>query len=181
MLEASEISRVNVVGCSGSGKSTLARRIAAILGHPYVEIDEVYWQPNWQAPPRETFLSDLKQALAGDCWVADGNYSGFVQIKWARVQVVVWLDLPFWQILWQVFTRTLRRSIYREVLWAGNQESLSKAFFSRDSILLWSLTHLKSVRRQYEAAMADTTFSHIRFVRLRSRKDIEAFIGSLRG
>jgi hypothetical protein len=78
-----------------------------------------------------------------------------------------------------VLNRTLRRSITREELWAGNRESLAKAFFSRDSILLWSLTNMKKVRDRYSEVMRDESFSGIRFVRLRSRDEVNAFVAAL--
>ena len=39
--------RTSVVGSSGSGKSTVARRLADILGVPYVELDAIHWRPGW--------------------------------------------------------------------------------------------------------------------------------------
>ena len=171
--------RVNVVGSSGSGKSTLGRQIAARLDIPYVELDEIQWKPNWTESTDEQLFGGLERALAGDQWVLDGNYSRTERIKWARVQQIVWLDLPYWLVFWQVFTRTIRRSVRRETLWAGNRESLAKAFFSKDSILLWCLTNLARVRRQYEAAMASPELSHIQFVRLQSRAEVRAFLKSL--
>lgn len=68
--------------------------------------------------------------------------------------LVVWLDLPYWLILYQVISRTIRRSVTKETLWAGNRNSLRKAFFSRNSIIWWCLTNLRQVRRQYLAAMS---------------------------
>ena len=45
---------INVVGTSGSGKSTLARRLAHRLGLPWIELDRLYWRPNWTGN-RESF------------------------------------------------------------------------------------------------------------------------------
>ncbi|MBN0386682.1 (d)CMP kinase, partial [Pseudomonas aeruginosa] len=44
---------INVVGTSGSGKSTLARRLAHRLELPWIELDRLYWRPNWQGAPDE--------------------------------------------------------------------------------------------------------------------------------
>ena len=140
----------------------LHRIIAEALGLNYGEIDALFWLPEWTQPADVEFYSDLKTALAGDGWVLDGNYSRTVPIKWARVQVVVWLDLPYLLILYQVISRTLRRSIKQEELWSGNRESLRKAFLEKDSIILWSLTNLRKVRRGYAAAMQDNRYSHIK-------------------
>ena len=44
--------RIVVVGSTGSGKTTVAKRLAGILGAPYVELDALNWEPNWtEAPP----------------------------------------------------------------------------------------------------------------------------------
>ena len=115
--------RINVVGSSGSGKSTLASRLAVKIDAPYVELDAIHWQPDWAESPDAELLANLKAALAGERWVLDGNYQRTEPIKWKRVQMVVWLDLPFWLVFWQILVRTIRRSITREMLWAGNRES----------------------------------------------------------
>ena len=179
MADYGQFTRFNVVGCSGSGKSSLGRRISAALDLPYIELDAIYWQPDWTEPHDDEFLPALAEALAGEAWVLDGNYHRTAPIKWQKVDVVVWLDLPYWQIFWQVLSRTLRRSITREELWAGNRESLAKAFFSRDSILLWSLTNMKKIRDRYTEVMRDESFIGIRFVRLRSRDEVSAFVAVL--
>ena len=171
--------RVNVVGTSGSGKSTFGRALAERMGVRFIEIDEIYWKPQWTEPDDAEFFEDLRQALAGDAWVVDGNYSRALHIKWERVDKVIWLDMPYWLTLYQVITRTLKRSIYRQELWAGNRETLTKAPFSRDSIILWSLTHLRPVRRAYEAAMNSDKYSHIEFIRLRSRDEVNKFLESV--
>lgn len=174
-----QLNRINIVGSSGSGKSTFGRALAQKLGHPYIETDEVFWRPDWTEPPDDEFYADLEQRLAGDCWVLDGNYGRTVPIKWRRVEAVIWLDLPYWLILWQVISRTIRRSVTAEELWAGNREDLVKAFFSRDSVIYWSLTNLRRVRRRYLAAMTSPRFSHIRFIRLRSRREVRALLADL--
>ena len=173
------IQRLNIVGSSGVGKSTLARQLAGRTGLPLVELDALHWQPDWTASTDADLFAGLEAALSGDSWILDGNYSRTLPIKWRRVQMVVWLDLPWWQTLWQVTTRTLRRSITGEVLWAGNRESLRKAFLTRDSIILWSLTNLARVRREYARLAADPGYAHIRFMRLRSRREMAAFVDSL--
>ena len=140
--------RINVVGSSGSGKSILAQHLARALALPYIELDALFWQPNWPPAPDPAFLAGITNALVASGWVLDGNYDRTRSIKWANVEVVTWLDLPAWRILLQVLNRTLRRSLKGEVLWAGNRETLRKALFSRNSILLWAITSLGPIRRR---------------------------------
>ena len=171
--------RINVVGSSGSGKTTVGKRIAERLAYPFVELDEIQWKPNWTESTEEELFTNLERSLSGESWVLDGNYSKTVPIKWKRVQLVVWLDLPYWLILFQVISRTIRRSLTQEALWAGNRGTLGKAFFDRDSIILWSLTNLRANRRRYLAAIQEPRFGHIRFIRIRTRKELELFLAAL--
>jgi adenylate kinase family enzyme len=83
-----------VVGNSGSGKSTLATRLAAAIGVPHLELDSVFHQPDWTPLRTDEFRQAIGAAVAGDCWVMDGNYSAVRPLIWARADTVVWLDLP---------------------------------------------------------------------------------------
>jgi len=167
---------VNIVGSSGSGKSALRQKLADKLGHPPIEIDDLFWGPHWTEPIDAEFLAKLEKVLEPTTWVLDGNYDRTRPIKWPKATMVIWLDLPYWQVLWQVFTRTMKRSLTRETLWSGNQESFRKAFLSRDSILLWSISNLGTIRRRYERAMQSTDYPHLHWIRLRSRREIQRLL-----
>ena len=62
---------INVVGTSGSGKSTLARRLAHRLELPWIELDRLYWRPNWQGAPDEAFSPPLppRRPRRAGCWM----------------------------------------------------------------------------------------------------------------
>ena len=74
--------RINVIRTRGSGKSTLARQLATSLRIPYLEMDQLFWKPNWEEPSDEEFLPKLEKALAAKAWVLDGNYSRTTALKW---------------------------------------------------------------------------------------------------
>lgn len=58
--------RINVVGTSGSGKSTFARKLAQTMQLPYIEMDKVFWKPNWVEPSNEEFfLSSVSAVVTG--------------------------------------------------------------------------------------------------------------------
>jgi adenylate kinase family enzyme len=131
--------RVEVVGPSCSGKTTTARRLAALLGVPYIELDALHHDAGWTEAPAEVLQERVRAALdaAPDGWVVDGTYFGKLgSLVLDRADTIVWLDIPFRTAIRRVLWRTLSRAVTREELWNGNRESLRLAL-SRESIVLW--------------------------------------------
>ncbi|HKP61807.1 MAG TPA: hypothetical protein VJV78_33985 [Polyangiales bacterium] len=173
-----DLQRVNVVGVSGSGKSSFSRRLAALLDAPYLEMDALFWDPNWTEPPDEVFFERVRNAVGAERWVLDGNYSRTQSIKWPRTTSVIWLDYTLPIALRRVITRTLARVATGRELWAGNRESW-RTLFSRKSIVLWTLTTHARKRRDYTQAMSDPDWAQLRFIRLRTPAEAERFLRSL--
>ncbi len=84
--------RINVIGTSGSGKSTLSKQLAKKLGSPYVELDALYWKPNWTKSNDDEFFQKVNEVVSADKWVLDGNYTRTQYTAWKRVYTVVFLD-----------------------------------------------------------------------------------------
>jgi len=160
--------RIVVVGTSGSGKTTMARRLAEGLGLPHVELDALHWGPGWTLPPVEDFRRRTAEALAGEAWSTDGNYSRVRDIVWSRADTVVWLDYALPVVLWRVISRTVLRIVRREELWSGNRESFRGTFLSRDSIILWSIQSYRRRRKEYPILFGRPEYGHLRVVHLRS-------------
>ena len=47
--------RILIWGATGSGKTTLARRLGEALNLSVIELDDLFWQPDWQETPAEEF------------------------------------------------------------------------------------------------------------------------------
>ena len=173
--------RVNVVGVSGSGKSTFAKQLAAKLDVPYVEMDALFWNPNWSESPDDVFFGRLRAALAQPRWVIDGNYDRTVPIKWERVTTVIWLDYSLTRTLLQGFKRAVFRAWTKPEIWpgTGNRESFRLTFFSKKSVLLWSLRSHAKLRTRYGERMRDPAYGHIVFYRLRSPAEAQAFLRAI--
>jgi adenylate kinase family enzyme len=175
--------RVLVVGCSGAGKSSLARALAARLACEWVELDELFWGPQWTPKPLAQFQTLAAQAAARESWVIDGNYRAVRHIVWPRATHIVWLDLSRTRVMWQVARRTLARVLSGQVLWHGNRESWRKAFFSHESILLWAWRTHPRKREEFaalrEAAEAGGLRGDVapRWIVLRSMGDVAAVLG----
>jgi len=146
----------------------MARRLAEGLGLPHVELDALHWGPGWTLPPIEEFRQRTAEALAGEAWTVDGNYSRVRDIVWRRADTLVWLDYALPVVLWRVISRTVVRVARREELWSGNRESLRNSFLSRDSIILWALKTYRRRRREVPILLGQPEYSHLKVVHLRS-------------
>ena len=171
--------RIAVVGTSGSGKTTLARHLAAILGFPHIEIDALHWGPNWTEASPEQLQKRVAQALVGDSWVIDGNYSRVRPYIWARATTLIWLDYSLPVIMARLVKRTFRRVFSREELWSGNRESLKTTFFTKDSILWWALTTYKRRRRDYPVLIAQPENSHLEVIHFQSPRAADSWLAQV--
>jgi adenylate kinase family enzyme len=140
-----------VVGTSGSGKSTLGKYLATKFGYRYLELDAIYWLPNW-TPREPSELAQLireEQAKPGGL-VLDGNTLN----KGATISpgdTLVFLDFSRGLIVSRVLRRTLKRIITRQELWSGSREG-AKFLFWRDQELtpvLWGFTTHYRRRGEY--------------------------------
>ena len=174
--------RINIVGTTGSGKSVLAQKVASSLHWPYIELDALFWLPNWTPAPRELFRTRVAEALQGDAWVVAGNYSTARDLIWARADTVVWLDYPLPLVLWRLLRRTVRRVTTREELWAGNRDSFRAQFLSRESLFLYAVkTHYRR-RRELPVELAQAQYQHLQVLRFRTPHMTDAWqlsIGAL--
>jgi len=164
--------RVAIIGCSGSGKSTLARALGARLGLPVIHLDTLFWKPGWVESPRDTFRVGADEAARGERWVIDGNFTDAAALRFARADLIVWLDPPRWLCLWQAFRRSVMLfGRVRGDLAPGCPEKIDPAFYH----YIWSWNRL--TRPRMEAAIA----AHGRgaqLVRLRSDEESRAFVES---
>jgi adenylate kinase family enzyme len=171
-----EMARVVVIGTSCVGKTRFAQSLAHVLSFPHIELDAFYWQPQWVPRLPDHFRALVAQALSEERWVTDGNYGEVRDIVWSRATTVIWLDYAFPLVFWRALSRTVRRVITREELFANNRESLRLAFFSRDSILWWVLTTFRRRRRQYQRLFDAPTFPHLSYVQFRKPSEAERFL-----
>ena len=174
--QAAQMMRLLVIGTSGAGKSTFARALAKAADCPHIELDKLYWGPGWTAVPHHQFENAVLNATTGDRWVADGNYSAVRDVLWSRATHVVWLNFGRATVLSRVLWRTLGRGLLRTTLSHGNRESLQMAFFSKDSILLWSYSTFDQNRLRFAALREDAQYGHLAWTEMTRPSDTKAFI-----
>jgi adenylate kinase family enzyme len=172
-----DMSRVLVIGTSCSGKTTLAAALSEILGGNHVELDRLWWLPEWRTREPEEFRELTRRATQAKCWVVDGNYSFVRDITLGGATAVIWLNYSFPRVFGRALRRTIRRVFTREELFAGNHEGFRQSFLSADSILWWVITTFRRRRREYGRMARE--MSHPPIIELRRPRDAEVFLDAL--
>ncbi len=93
----------------------------------------------------------------------------------------MWFDLPYVTVMARTIRRTVRRTVTRQQLWNGNKEPWSNLFSFKPekSIIAWAATRHGVYRRRYGAAEHDPRWAELRFVRLRSQRQADAFLAGV--
>lgn len=162
--------RVLIIGNSGGGKSTLARRLGEKLGLPVVHLDVLFWKPGWTESSDEEFHARIAEYQAGEAWIADGNFGGSWPLRMPAADTIIWIDQPPWLCLLRAIWRVAQyRDATRPDMAEGCRESIDFKFYH------FILTYDRKVRPRLERALAEHG-AHARIVRLRSDREIDAFV-----
>jgi adenylate kinase family enzyme len=171
--------KIAILGTCGSGKTTLAKRLSHEFGLRHVELDSYNWLPNWVEQDEEVFYEQIREAVKGDDWVTDGNYSRVGHdLIWPRADYAIWLDYPLIVILYRLLRRILRRTRTKEVLWGGCQESLRMQFFDRQSIFVWTFKSYWRRRKTYPYLLS--RFPNLQVFRVRRPSKLEQALLALK-
>jgi adenylate kinase family enzyme len=173
--------RTVVVGVTGAGKSTLAERLARHFEFSYIELDALYWQPNWQAAPLEVFRLRVQEAIHAEKWIVAGNYHIVRDLIWPQAEALIWLDYPLRTVLWQLTRRNLKRWWTQELLWGTNREPLWTHFklWSKDSLYNWLFQTYWRRKHEYPMLLAQPEHRHLQLTRLRHPRETQAWLEEL--
>ena len=86
--------RVAVIGCPGGGKSTFSRALRDRVGLPLYHLDAIYWREDRTHLSREEFYPLMREIIAREEWIIDGNYQSTLEWRVAACDLVVFLDFP---------------------------------------------------------------------------------------
>jgi energy-coupling factor transporter ATP-binding protein EcfA2 len=162
--------RILILGRTGSGKTTLARELAAAIGVPHVELDALYFGPNFSTAPLLVLRDRTSAAIAGDRWVTDGNKRAVRDLVWPRADTIIWLDYPLVVSLWRLGKRALWRTsaLKTQAAETDGKAGLPRQVLSAAKGVLTALRSHKGQRREYPRMFAKQENQHLAVVRLRS-------------
>ena len=88
------MNRVIVIGCPGSGKSTFSRALHKLTDLPLYHLDLLNWNSDKTTVAKAVFLERLKNVVALDRWIIDGNYGSSIELRLKESDTVFFLDYP---------------------------------------------------------------------------------------
>ena len=121
-------SRICVYGVGG--KTSLSRALGAATGLPVIEMDALFWLPDWVERDRTEFLQIVRARLS-DCpdgWVLDGNYNSIAAKLLPLADTVVWLNIPIRSTMPRILCRTLNNWVRRKRICGDNYERFGTMF-----------------------------------------------------
>jgi adenylate kinase family enzyme len=169
--------RIAIIGNSGVGKSTLAKALSARLNLAHIELDALNWGPRWTALSIEDpdgWARVVADAIAGDAWITDGNYSrGALPQILPRATDVIWLDYRRSLIMARVIRRSWARALSGQELWTGtgNRERF-RQWLQKDHPIRWTWDTYRDANARRLAFFSDPRLDQVRKNRLRSPKDL---------
>lgn len=167
--------RVIVTGLAGSGKSTFSLALAAKTGLPVVHLDLHFWKPGWVAPSAAEWRETQQGLLAGEAWIADGNYHETLDLRLGRADTVVFLDMPWWLCAGRAFLRGFRMpdELPKGCVYSARQRLCDEW---RLAFRIWRRRRSEPER---EREIISQLGQHVTLYVLRSRRAVEEFLDGL--
>lgn len=181
-MSESPLKRAIIVGSTGSGKSTLAKHLSAYLRIKHIELDSLYWYPDWTHRNNDEFLYLISQEIKEELWIADGNYRVSRDLIWKSADTLIWLDYSFQVIFSQLWIRTWRRWWTKELLWDTNYERLLphlKFWSIKESLFAWLFSTYNRRKIEYSALINSGEYSHLRVIHLKNREETARWLQSI--
>ncbi len=170
--------RVVVTGMAGAGKSTFSRALSAKTGLPIIVLDFHFWLPGWTEPTEAEWREKQERLLAGDDWIAEGNYHATLDLRLERADTVVFLDTRWSTCAWRALVRGVRtRPVGFELPKGCDQSRLRRL---RDEWwLAWRIWRVRRSERETELKIVSQHGKHVAMYVLRSKRAVREFLGVL--
>lgn len=165
--------RIVIIGSGGAGKSTLAKKLGEILQIEVLHLDKLYWQPNWEKPPKEEWQKIVAEILKKDSWIMDGNFGGTMEMRLEACDTAIFLDFPRSVCLYRILKRWVKyRNTNRPDMTEGCNEKIDLEFLG------WIWSFQKTTKPKVEERLQ--RFENEKtIIRLKSPRETEDFLSNL--
>lgn len=98
--------RILIVGVPGAGKTVFSRKLAEKTGLPLVHLDFYYHQTKFNYyNDKPAWKKKVEELVARDKWIIEGNYHSTYNIRFARADCILLLDIPKTKAIYRVLKR----------------------------------------------------------------------------
>ena len=165
--------RVMIVGCSGSGKSTLGRRLANIMALPLIHTDHILWKQGWELRQKDEIRYLIHEAAQKSVWIIEGANSSTFDLRIARADTLIVLDLPTRICLFRVLKRVIGSyGEVREDMASGCPERFDWGFFN------W-IYNYKRTHRQRDLNLLEAAPTGVAKYHFRNQRSVDLFVEEL--
>ena len=164
--------KILVIGSSGAGKSTFSRRLGEKTGLPVIHLDVLYWKPNWTESGKDEWKKTVENALKGDEWIMDGNYSGTLEMRLKSCDTVIFLDFPRVLCVYRILKRV---AFY----WKDRRPDMAEGCHEQFDweFTKWVWNYPTRTKPKVESLLERFT-GEKKIIRLKSKRDIEKFLAN---
>ena len=163
--------RIRVMGSTGAGKTIAARSIAAAMGVPFLELDNINWYPTQPMYRRERSNEESASMLAeflaaNDAWVIEGSYRRFSGPALEVATEAALLEPRLYRRAWRLAKRWW---VGRRGLTGGDDASV-RAFLELQWWAVWGSRYARKSRVETLEA------SGVPWTHLRTNAEIRAYL-----
>lgn len=164
--------RIIIIGCGGAGKSTLARQLGEKLELPVVHLDKLFWLPGWVERNRDEFDDLLREEMAKEKWIMDGNFNRTMPERITQCDTIIYLDFSRMACLMGVLKRVITTyGKERPDMGKGCPERIDFDF------LKWVWNFNKNKRQRYYRMLNEAEGKQT--IVLKNRRMVKRFLASL--
>lgn len=162
--------KIAILGYSGSGKSTLANFLGEKKQIPVTHFDCVQFIENWQLREESESLAIVREAMAQESWVMDGNYTRYYrEERLAAADQIIFLQFSRWASLKRIIARRIKyHKRSRPDMGEGCHEKIDFEFF------WWVIYQGRSKEKRAEFAALRKQYAQ-KSVLIQNQKELDAF------
>ncbi len=181
--------KIAIIGCPGSGKTMLSCELSKKYNLPLFHLDQYRWEPNCENKP----LDDQEQSDVVVCqkkeierfteihnnlcqkkeWIIEGVYIKNFFYRIHHADVVLFLDMPRWYCLWNVFKREIM--YFGKTIPGGSKKCRYSIFKFKFLASIWNF---KKEQKPQIMAILDQYKQAKQIFILKSFREIEDFLHS---
>lgn len=70
-----------------------------------VHLDKEFWRPGWKEPDKEEWAEQVRELVARDEWISDGNFGATHDIRLPAADTIILLEASTLRCTWRVLRR----------------------------------------------------------------------------